>query len=622
MKKLTNSLLLCLLIAPLFAQVVGDEDASMKNAATKRDNKVIEEAKTGWWKNSMLTHDKRIEWWQEAKFGMFVHWGISALPGGEWKGKKIGGYAEHLMRKEKITREEYLKLASTFNPEKFDAEKWVGLAKAAGMRYLIVTAKHHDGFAMYPSEYSDFDLKDKTPFKRDPMAELHEACKKQGIKFGFYYSHAFDWEHPDAPGNDWEFNNPGGDKNFFGGGNWFDVHPELLPKAQKYVTEKSIPQIQELLKKYQPDILWFDTPHKLPLSENLKILKAIREVDQNVVVNGRLARISKQNFGDYANTADRPAEFAPVTGNWEAVPTTNESYGYSKFDNTHKTGSHFIKLLANAASRGGNVLLNIGPKGDGSVDEKDVRILDSVGIWMKKYGQSIYGTTATPLPLQSWGVITQKGNLLYLHVFNWPKSGKLLVGGISSKVGAVYSLLDKKKIKTSISKDGNLVLEIGKNSFDAISSVMVMNAEQPIKSTNVRYLDTDATTNRLLAFDAKLNGGGFGYGDGKTNRNFVEKWNNKNQFLSWDFIIPKAAKFKVVIKYIQVKENSGEFSVGIGNQKFNGKVISSDKEGLITKEIGVVSLPAGKHQLNINALEISGTELMKILEINLIPFIN
>ncbi|HTN19175.1 MAG TPA: alpha-L-fucosidase [Pelobium sp.] len=619
-KKLILSVCLSIIASVSFAQDAGDEDASMKNAATMRDNKMIEEANNGWWKNSMLNHDHRIEWWREARFGMFIHWGVYSEAGGEWKGKKVDGYAEHLMRKEKITKADYLKLASQFNPTKFDADKWVKTAKNAGMRYMVITAKHHDGFAMYPSDYSDFDITDKIPFKRDPMAELKAACEKYGMKFGFYYSHAFDWEDPNAPGNDWEYNNPGGDKNLFGGRNWFDVHPELLPKAQKYVNEKAIPQIQELVKKYHPDILWFDTPHKLPLSENIRILKAIREVDQDVVVNGRLVRSTAGNMGDYQNTADRPAEFFPVTGDWEAIPTTNESYGYSKYDDSHKPASHFIKLIANAASRGGNILMNIGPKGDGTFDARDQRILDSMAIWTKKYGESIYKTTASPLPLQSWGVITQKDNLLYLHVFNWPKSGKLLVGGITSKVAKVYDMADKMTIKTSHTAQGNLILDLPANAPDAVDAVLVMKVKQPIKSNDTRYLNVDATTNRLLAFDAKLNGEGFSYGDGKTNKYYITGWENKNQFLSWDFATPKTANFKIVIKYIFEKQNSGEFNIAVDNHIFKGKTDSStDKEGLVTKEMGFADLPAGKHQLKISALEVSGAELMKILEIDLIP---
>jgi alpha-L-fucosidase len=612
--------MLCLFAVPSFAQDAGDEDATMRNEATKRDNKMLNEANNGWWKKSMLTHDQRIEWWREAKFGMFIHWGVYSEAGGEWKGKEVGGYVSHLMRKEKVTKADYLKLAAKFNPQKFDAEKWVRTAKNAGMRYLVITAKHHDGFAMYPSDYSDFDIRDKTPFKRDPMAELKAACEKFGLKFGFYYSHAFDWEDPNAPGNDWEYNNPGGDKNLFGGRNWYDVHPELLPKAQKYVNEKAIPQIQGLIKKYHPDILWFDTPQKLPLSENIKILKAIRDIDQNVVVNGRLARNADQNFGDYLNTADRPAEFFPVTGDWEAIPTTNESYGYSKYDESHKPASHFIRLIANAASRGGNILMNIGPKGDGTFDEKDQRILDSMAIWTKKYGQSIYQTTASPLPLQNWGVITKKDELLYLHVFNWPKSGELLVGGIRSKVDIVYEMVGKKKINTTLSPEGSLILHLPKNAPDNVDAVLVMKVKEPIRSEQIRYLNVENLPNRLLAFDAKLNGKGFSYGDGKTNKYYLTGWKNKSQFLTWDFAIPKAANFKIVIKYIYEKENSGEFNLTLDNSNFKGKTNASlDKEGVITKDLGISELPSGKHQLKMSALEISGTELMKILEIDLIP---
>ena len=347
----------------------------MSNKGKQRDQQAIDEAISGWWTSSMKTHEERIQWWMDARFGMFIHWGVYSLPGGEWKGKKVGGYAEHLMRKEKISRAEYLELAHRFNPTQFNADQWARQARAAGMGYMIITAKHHDGFALYPSAVSDFNISKQTPFSRDPMAELSAACKKYRLKFGFYYSHAFDWEHPDAPGNDWEYKNPGGDLNLFGGRDWYDLHPELLPKAKKYVDEKAIPQILELIKKYHPDILWFDTPQKLPLSENIRILKAIREADPRVVVNGRLVRSASANFGDYRNTADRPAEFYPVTGDWEAIPTTNESYGYSKFDQSHKTVTHFIRLLASAASRGGNLLMNIGPMGDGRFDQKDAKIL-------------------------------------------------------------------------------------------------------------------------------------------------------------------------------------------------------------------------------------------------------
>jgi len=193
---------------------------------------------------------------------------------------------------------------------------------------------------------------------------------KQGLRFGFYYSQAFDWGDKDAAGNDWDYDNPGGDK-LLGGKNWWETRPEFMAHARKYVDEKAIPQLRELIKMYDPDILWFDTSSKLPPSENLRIMKAVREASPRVVISGRLVG----GWGDYDDTTDRPAEFPPHAGDWEAIPTTDESYGWNKFDTSHKPPSHFIQLLAKAAARGGNVLMNVGPMGDGRIDPKDVEIL-------------------------------------------------------------------------------------------------------------------------------------------------------------------------------------------------------------------------------------------------------
>ncbi len=611
------------------AQFAGDEDKEMFNHAKARDQKAIDEAVDGWWTASMKTHEQRIQWWREAKFGMFIHWGIYSLPGGEWKGKKVGGYAEHLMRKEKITRNEYLELAHQFDPEKFNAEEWILRAKKAGMKYFIITAKHHDGFAIYDSKISDFDIADQTPFKRDPMKELAAAAKKHGIKFGFYYSHAFDWEHPDAPGNDWEYNNPGGDK-LIGTARWYDTHPEWLPKAVKYVDEKAIPQIKELLANYHPDILWFDTPHKLPLSENIRILKAIRETDPNIVVNGRLARNAAISFGDYRNTADRPAEFYPVDGDWEAIPTTNESYGYSKYDSSHKPVSHFIQLIASAASRGGNLLMNIGPKGDGAFDKKDIAILNGIGNWMKRNGESIYGTTAGPLPYHSWGVSTLKKNKLYLHVFNWPKDGILYVSG-SAKISNGYLLTDpSKKIRMEQLPNGDNRLIVPKQAPDSINTVLVFDYKGQRFPDSLHYITRNTMKERFLAFDAIQHGKGFSFGDGKTNRYYLDGWKKKDQSVSWQFRTESQSplRFKMVIKYLATQETSGgSYAVIVdrndaasSDELYNSKHgVSTDAKNVITQDLGDISLENGSYTLKLVPVTINKEELMKLLEVQLIP---
>ena len=601
------------------AQTSGDEDKDMLNKARSRDQKAIEEAQKGWWTNSMKTHDQRIQWWRDAKFGMFIHWGVYSLPGGEWKGKKISGYAEHLMRKEKIPRTEYLALAHRFNPAKFNAEEWVMHARKAGMKYFIITAKHHDGFALFDSRVSDFDIIDQTPFRRDPMAELAAACKRHGMKFGFYYSHAFDWEHPDAPGNDWEYNNPGGDK-LLGGANWYDTHPDWLPKAIKYVDQKAIPQIKELLVNYRPDILWFDTPHKLPLSENIRILNAIREIDPNVVVNGRLVRSNTANFGDYKNTADRPAEFYPVQGDWEAIPTTNESYGYHQYDDSHKPISHFIRLLVSAVSRGGNLLMNIGPKGDGSFDTKDVNILQGIGKWIDQNHESIEGGKS-PLPLQSWGVSTLKGNKLFLHVFDWPADGKLYVGGLQSRFGKASvltnptTLMNVKRVN-----ENDLLITIPKRAPDTINTVIVLELNDKIRMDSVRYVAGNIPLTRLLAFDATQNGSGFSFGDGKTNRYYVEGWKTNDQALSWKIRTTDDSRYRIMIKYLTSENSGGDYKLKVDDAYEFGYSVNSEKNDLpVTQELAELTITGGTHVITIEPTSITKSELMKLLEIQLIP---
>ncbi|MDX1283570.1 MAG: alpha-L-fucosidase, partial [Draconibacterium sp.] len=527
----------------------------------ERDEQAIERAQKGWWAKSMETRDERIAWWDEAKFGMFVHWGVYSVPAGVWKGDSIGQrYSEHLMRIKQIPVKEYReKVAASFNPVNFNADEWIKLAKDAGMKYFVITAKHHDGFAMYDSDVSPYNIVDASEFNRDPMIELKQACKKYGIKFGFYYSHAFDWDHPDAPGNDWDYVNPGGGKNLFGGRRYYDHSPEQVERMAKYVNEKSIPQVQELLRKYEPDIMWFDTPHKLAFFENLRILEELRKIAPDVVVNGRLAG----NFGDYSNTCDKPLEFFPTnTKYWEAIPTTNESYGYNVSDNSHKPASHFIQLLAKSASRGGNLLMNLGPKGNGEIDKIDSDILKGIGSWLSKNGESIYGTDKTSLPKQIWGVTTQKEENLYLHVFNYPKNGKLILGGLKSKFGKVYLLDGNKKLNAKRINSTDVEISLPKSAPDEVSTVIVLKLEEPVEPGNDCLLTSDYN-NRLMAFDAELNGEELKYGRGTKNDYYVYDWVNSTQNLTWNIRLKEDTVFDVIIKYQTSEKSGGTFTVNV-----------------------------------------------------------
>lgn len=575
--------------------------------------------------------DARLGWWRDARFGMFVHWGVSAVLAGTYHGKVFRGYAEHIQRGLKIPQDAYRKDAvEQFNPKFFDADQWILAAKNTGMGYFIVTAKHHDGFAMYDSKVSDYNVVRATPFHRDPMRELREAARRHGIKFGFYYSHAFDWGEVNAPGNDWEWNNPGGDK-LLGGSDWWLTTPAFIPKAHSYVSEKAIPQIEELIRNYDPDILWFDTPHKLPPWENLRILDAVRKLKPSLVVNGRLIR----GLGDYLNTADRPSGLHPTQGDWEAIPTTNESYGYNANDHSHKPPSFFIRLLASAAARGGNILMNVGPRGDGLMDPTDIAILDGIGTWWKLNGESIRGTTATPLPIQPWGESTLKGNRLYLHVFSWPKDGNnLVIGGMNCEVTRAFLLADPSH-QLEVRRDGpDLFVKVPAVAPDPADSVIVLESDHPPAGSQARLV-LPGETAELKGFDGILHGN-LAFQDGKRGRDFVNHWLTTKDFVTWKIRLKEAQNFEASIHYVgssaqsrtisiegdagrekkaATKEDGGTYSLSVDRTTLRGNV----SRGSRTDVLGKITIPKGTHEVKLQAESISGQELMQFHDVTLTP---
>lgn len=578
----------------------GNEPMKVGNASP-RDAEAIQDAKTGWYAESLKTRDQRLVWWREARFGCFVHWGAYSVLGGMWQNRPNPGYAEHIMRVNKIPLNVYRdEVAAKFHPDAYDATSWVKQMKAAGMQYVIITSKHHDGFAIWPSYVSKYNIRDVSHFDRDPLKELVDAAHAEGMHVGFYYSHAFDWEDPNAPGNDWDYENPAGDKGLYGGLNWYLTHPELIPRIEKYVNGKAIPQLKELLAKYHPDILWFDTPSKLPFFEQAAIIKAVRQADPNVVINGRAARTLGVNLGDYLDTADRPAELRPTPGDWEAIPTTNESYGYNKLDTVHKPVAYFIQLLAKTAAKGGNILLNIGPKGDGTIDPPDAEILAGIGKWMAVNGDSIHGTERTPLDRQVWGDSTVKGDTLYLHVLEWPLNGKLLVGGLLSHVKQAYLLSDaaKKPLKTSRVGTEDLLVDVPEVAPDAVDTVIVLKTDGPMKGRMGRLLL--AQPNHLLGFDAAVTGKGFAYGDGKTAQYFVDGLEKEGNTLTWQVRADKTRHFAVEVKYSTPKNESApnrKFIVKLGNTTLTGPIEAT--AGPRQMKI----LPMGEVEIKLGALQ-------------------
>ena len=562
----------------------------------------------------------RLGWWREARFGMFIHWGVYSALAGEWRGHKVEGYAEHIQRIAKIKRDTYLEeVVKPFNPASFNADEWVRAAKETGMGYIIITAMHHDGMAMFDSKVDDYNVVKSSAFGRDPLRELKTACDKHGIKLGVYYSHAIDWSLSGDP----RFPEPNGSE-----------------RRKACVERKVLPQMLELIRNYQPAILWGDTPHQNPQELNLQILDALRKEDPNLILNGRIAGSS---FGDYHTTTDRPAEFGPMTApeetDWEAIPTTNESYGYHAHDKSHKPPAHFIQLLAKSAARGGNLLLNIGPKGDGTFAAEDLQILDAIAKWWKVNGESIRTTERTPLAPQSWGESTLKGNDLYLHVFDWPKDGKLLVGGLDADVSQA-SLLAEPKTQLVFERIGpDLQITLPNDPPDFANNVILLNCKARPKGNPAQLLQTN-TNNKLSVFTAELLGPvdrkGWSLGKGTSITSHAKGWSHKNCAVRWKTRLTQPATFQATLRYdapaadktkietdggaITAKTQQtfgGTFTVSIGNQTLKGEVRQNGMD--VALDLGHLTLEPGDLQIKIQADEITGKELMLFKSLTLSP---
>jgi|WetSurMetagenome_2_1015567.scaffolds.fasta_scaffold00215_10 alpha-L-fucosidase len=384
----------------------------------------------------------KMQWWSEARFGMFIHFGLYSVLEGEWNGEVK--YAEWIRNSAHIPLETYDTLVKHFNPVNFNADEWVRMAKDAGMKYLVITTKHHDGFCLFDSEFTDFDVM-STPFKRDIMAELATACHKQGIVLCFYHS-IMDWHHPDyLPRRAWETNRPIGNADY-----------------NRYVTYLKN-QLKELETKYGAiGVLWFDGEWESTWTHDraLDLYKYVIGFQPGIIVNNRIdtgrsgmagMNSSKEFVGDFGT----PEQEVPATGfpgtYWESCITLNNNWGYVKNDNNWKSSKVVIRMLTDIVSKGGNLLLNIGPKPDGTFPEQSIKILSETGEWMKKNSSSIYGTSASPFANLKWGRCTSKADgenaILYLHVFEWPADGNLIVPGIMNKVRGAYLLESGKKLK-------------------------------------------------------------------------------------------------------------------------------------------------------------------------------
>jgi len=386
-----------------------------------------------------MIKDTKQQWFKDAKYGLFIHWGLYAILGGEYNGRKTNRLSEWIMNNFDIPVEEYEKLASAFNPVHFDADMIVKKAKAWGMKYIVFTSKHHDGFAMYDSKCSDYNVVKATPYGKDVLKQLSEACKKYGLKLGLYHSQAQDWHDP----NGLAFRKNNSHKDF-----------------QKYLDNKVKPQLTEILTQYGDiGLIWFDTPMEESTPEQSQSLyDLVKSLQPNCIVSGRIGN----GLGEYMTTADNFIPRLPYQGDWEVPATLNDTWGFNKFDENWKDPAEIIKMLLKISSRGGNYLLNIGPDGLGNVPDKSTQILDAVGKYVNENADGIFGTQRIDYySYEPEGMeLTQKPYKLFLHVFTPRPRVELL--NVGNQVKNAYLLHNNEKLEFAVFKacEGNSMMEI------------------------------------------------------------------------------------------------------------------------------------------------------------------
>ncbi len=423
---------------------------------------------------SKAERDARMKWWRDARFGMFIHWGLYAVPAGEYKGQRVKGIGEWIQASLNIPRDDYEQFAQQFNPVKFNAAEWVGLTKQAGMKYIVITSKHHDGFSLWDSKVSDYDVVDSTPYGKDILAPLSEECKKQGIKFCVYHS-ILDWHHPAQYVDPEEENSQkahGRNK----------IHQDQKAEYVNYMKS----QLKELITQVDPAVLWFDGEWVEWWTEEdgIDLYRYVRSLKPEIIINNRVGKGRKGMEGmskgpEYVGDFGTPEQQIPATGlpgvDWESCMTINDTWGYKYFDDNWKSTKMLIHNLVDIASKGGNYLLNVGPTAEGLIPPESVKRLQEIGDWMSAYGETIYASSASPFERPDWGRFTAKDGKIYAHIFDWPNDGKLEIPLTSDKIQNVFLIdrFDALQLEVKPQEEGSVILLPDEPAND-IASVIVI----------------------------------------------------------------------------------------------------------------------------------------------------
>ncbi len=547
-----------------------------------------------------LPEAERTQWFREAKFGMFIHWGAYSVIGRhEWARQRF-----------QIPQAEYDTYVRKFDPVNYNPDAWVDLAKNAGVKYMVITSKHHDGFSIFRSSVSDYDMK-LTPYKGDPLKMLADSCRRKGMRLGFYHS-IMDWRHPDyTPKRAWEVANPkeGGNLN-------------------RYIDFMKA-QIRELLTGYgDVAMIWFDGEWEHTDQEHRadEVYDFIRKLQPNALINDRLYKRAPGNRADFGT----PEQFVPATGMrnpsgepilWESCVTINsDSWGYNKYETQFKTERDLVRMLVEVVSKGGNLLLNVGPKPDGVIQDEFITRLNAMGRWMKVNSESIYGTTASPFAtLPFFGRATAKGNTVYLHVFQWPASGKLPLPSMDNKVLSAR-LLAQPGRKLTV---GNGVVNVPFEASDETASVVALTLDGPPRPTALATRPDERGAIALGVESAEIQSS-FGQRakfENALGHVFLTSWTRKEDVPTWTVEVPRAGRYKVSISYAAEGRGAGTpFTVQSGSAQAQGKVAGTGGNWVFKSQpIGELALAAGRQTVQVKADVRPGVEAMNLEKLVLTP---
>ena len=553
---------------------------------------------------SKAQKDARMAWWRDARFGMFIHWGLYSIPAGTWNGKEYGGASEWLINTAKVKIKDWEPLQKQFNPVNFDAKKIVGAAKAAGMKYIVITSKHHEGFAMWPTKQGTWDI-GHTQFKRDPLKELSDECKKQGIKFCTYHS-ILDWHNPDHIPRE-----------------KYDERPEVKADFERYVKHMKA-QLKEVVTRYNPAVMWFDGEwlNTWNHERGVDLYNYVRGLKPDIIINNRVdtgrAGMSGLSASGFAGDFGTPEQEIPANGlsiDWESCMTMNGSWGYHAGDNNWKSAETLIFNLVDCASKGGNYLLNVGPTALGEIPQPSIDRLNIVGKWLDKNGEAVYETKASPFarPLP-WGRVTRRGNTLYCTVFD-PNIAAIELPGLQTPIRNAKILATGKQVAITEGLASPVL-----NLPDGRTEPMVIKVELEGEPSIIKVLPMQNPSGSFtfLAGDATVTGTTAKF---ESEKKAIGFWTNQTDSVFWDINIVRPGKYKLQLEYACEAGSEGSLcSFLSGDIETQFTIASSGGWGTFkTLDLGEVTLTkTGKTRFEVKVRMMPKGAVMNLKSIKLI----